>query len=494
MAKSKHRIANNFGGNKKHFLAEILRNTNLEKTMVVPLEIGKSCNKALLADYLGTVFEGSFEFHNSLEGMTFLHHTLSRVSAERQMQTVVIGMEATGHYSKLPARHLHELGYRHLFVLNPLITRKIREAGLTWSKTDDLDLGAVGQGLLSGYGTPYRPQEPVWQDLRELCRFRRFQVNRGTALKNKIHSLLDQLLPGVSALSLFKDDGVWHPAALEFFGKYPNVAAVSRLRPQSIDEFFRRRGRRLTGEASHELLAWSRTTFQQESAGMKTQEGVMQALLEELKTLQKNLSELEVQALGFLVRIPAVLLLTIHWVGVLRAAEFAGEISPLEQYPNSRTLLKAAGLDPTTRQSASQESPMHPISKRGSVRLRYISLQIGEGLMQHNDYFSMRAQPFFERGQTKGYACVATTTRFLRVAHALLTQEQPFQPPNGLGVSKDPLLKIADFLHHHKASDRIEEYTQHARRFLKGSSHTGPTTCQAQGGDRLESSLSAETD
>lgn len=275
MAKSNKRIPQHIGGSKGNLFVERLKSSNLEKMMVVPIEIGKSYHKALIADYFGSVLKEPFEFHSSQEGINFLHNTISKVSKGHQAEKILLGLEAIGHYYKKPAASIHELGYNNLFVLNPLSTAQSRKAGLTWSKTDDIDLGAIGQALLSGYGTIYRPEKPLWEDLREICRYRRFRVRHQTALKNKIHVMLDNLLPGIAELQMFKNPYLWHSASLEFFTKYPNVNLISHLRPRYIIEFFRRRGRRLSPEDGHQLIRWTSQTFSQGAPANSTREDVL---------------------------------------------------------------------------------------------------------------------------------------------------------------------------------------------------------------------------
>lgn len=473
MAKSIRKIAQHIGGSKGNLFAERLRSSGVGRPMVVPIEIGKSCHKALIADCSGNILKQPFEFHSSQEGIRFLHHTLSKVSKPHQAGEFFIGLEATGHYYKKPAASIYELGYTNLFVLNPISTAQCRKAGLTWSKTDDIDLRAIGQALLSGYGTPYRPEQPMWEDLREICRYRRFQVKRQTALKNKIQGMLDHLLTGIAELDLFKDSGRWHPASLEFFTAYPNVESISHLKPGRVVEFFRRRGRRLSPEAAHQLIRWTRQTFNQAAPANATREEILKALLLELKQRIAQISQLEVDLLGYLVRIPAVLLLSMDYIGPIRAGEFAGESTPLEQYPNSRALIKAAGLDSTKFQSATRESTKHPISKKGSRKLRYISIDIGDALMRHNDHFAYLANRLMERGKSQNCACVATATRFMRVAFWMIKEQTPFQPTDGLGVSKDPLDKIEQFLRKRHASDKIEEYVKLSKNYFDHSDPKG---------------------
>lgn len=469
MVKNNKRISKHIGGNKGNLLAERLKSTSLEKTMIVPIEIGKSNHKALMADYLGSIFKESFEFHSSQEGINFLHNTISKVSTDHQIENIFISMEATGHYYKKPAASIFELGYKNLFILNPLSTAQCRKAGLTWSKTDDIDLRANAQALLSGYGTIFRPEKPIWEDLRELTRFRRFLVKHQTALKNKIHVMFDNLLPGVTDLKIFKYPHLWDSASLDFFIKYPNVELVSRLKPHRIVEFFRSRGRHLLPEDGFQLIRWTKQTFNLTSPANPTREQILKSLILELKQLSEKITQLEIDMLSYLVKIPAVLLLSMHYIGPIRAAEFAGEITPFEQYPNSHALIKGGGFDSTRFQSSTQESNNHPTSGRGSNNLRYITIDISNALMRHNDYFTFFANQLMERGKSQACACIATACRFIRVAFWIIKDQKPFQPPNGLGVSKDPLNKIRLFLEERHASERIEEYIKYAKRYFNQS-------------------------
>ncbi len=469
MAKISKGASRHIGGIKGDLLTERLRSTHLERIMIVPIEIGKSYHKAFMADYFGSIFKEPFEFHSSQEGISFLHNTISKVSREHHFEVTFVALEATGHYYKRPAASIHELGYDNLFILNPLSTAHCRKAGLTWSKSDDIDLRAIGQALLSGYGTIYRPEEPIWEDLRQICRYRRFQVRHQTALKNRIRAIMDNLIPGIAELEMFRDCNLWHPACLAFFNRYPNIELISRLRPHNIVKFFRRRGRRLSPERAHQLIRWTRQTFKQNCPANSTREEILKSLLLEFKQLSENISQLEVKLLGYLVRIPAILLLSIDYVGPIRAGEFAGEITPFDQYPNSRALIKGAGLDSTSLQSSTRESTDHAVSKKGSKNLRYISVSIGDILMKHNDHFAYFVNKLMERGKSRNCALIATTTRFMRVAFWMIKDQKPFQPTDGLGVSKDPFAKIELFLKRRNASDRIEEYISLARRYFDQS-------------------------
>lgn len=435
--------------------------------MIIPLEIGKSSHKALIANYFGHILQAPFEFHNSYEGVRFLQNNILHISKKQPIEKIIIGMEATGHYFKKTAAHLNNMGYDNLFILNPLSTSYCRKAGLTWSKTDDIDLSAVGQSLISGYGNPYHPEAPLWTDLKEACRYRRLLVKHQTSLKNKLHSLFDLLLPGINQLTLFKDTYLWNPASLDFFIKYPNINAIVQLQPKSIIKFFQRRNRRISSEMASQLLTWAKKGLLPYPEANTSREFILKELIDQLIYLSKKIQQIEINLCGYLVQTPAILLLSINYVGIIRAAEFAGEIAPLEQYPKSRALVKAAGLDSTRYQSAASESSKRPVSNKGSRKLRYITIDTADALMKHNLYFASIAKELMAKGKSKGCACVATATRFIRIAFHMINNQQLFKPPNGLGVSENPSDKIKAFLQARQASHFIEQYLTYSKKYLK---------------------------
>ncbi|NQU54053.1 MAG: IS110 family transposase [Bacteroidetes bacterium] len=467
MVKNNEVITQHISKIKGNIFTERLKISTPEKTMIVPVEIGKDSHKALLANYYGEIFKAPFEFHNSLEGVRYFNNTVSKYAEMKSTENIFVAMEATGHYYKNIANSMYSHGYNNLFILNPVTTSLCRKAGLTWSKTDEVDLRAIGQALICGYGTVYSQEKPYWDDLKELCRYRRFQVRHETALKNKLHAVLDRILPGIDQLKMFRNSYMFHQSSLEFFLKYHNSQIISQLRPNKINEFFKNRNRRLKSEAGYDLVRWSKTTIKHDSPANETREEILKSLLIELKQLCETISELEVEILSYFVRTPAVLLLSIDGVGPLSGSEFAAELPSFDNCISSKAMIKSAGLDSTRYQSSTQESTDTHISRKGSARLRYISVIIAGLLINHNDYFRELSDKLIqERGKTKDCAYIATACRFMRVAYWMIKDKKRFEPSNQLGNRKDPFDKIKLFLADRKASDKIEEYTNLASKYL----------------------------
>jgi transposase len=468
MVKSNKSVAQHLGGIKGNLFTERLESANLEKTMVVPIDIGKNSHKAMIANYFGSVLHSPFEFDNSKPGVTLFHKQVSSLAAHLGSERILVAMEATGHYYQNLSLHLQGLGYE-TYILNPISTKRCREAGLTWSKTDEKDLVAIGQALISAYATPLHLQEPVWASLKIIERQRRYQIKHQTAFKNKTHAILDSLCPGISEVDIFKEGHLWDNASMDFLMSYSTPTQIIRLGSQRALNFFRRRGRRLNKLQTDQLIQWAKNALTHNRPETPTMEYILSLLLRQLSRVGEDIRLLEIELVKNLVQIPPVLLLSIDYIGPVTAGEFGGEISPLSQYRCARSVIKGAGLDPVSYQSSNYEAPNHPISGKGSSPLRYISIDIGDRLMKNNEHFSSFANRLIGRGKSENCACVAVTGKFIRIAFSMIKELKPFRPSTGLGIAKDPLRKIEQFLIQRKAPELVDSCIQSAKFYLKGA-------------------------
>ena len=115
---------------------------------------------------------------------------------------------------------------------------------------------------------------------------------------------------------------------------------------------------------------------------------------------------------------------------------------------------------------STQESSKHTISNMGSRTLRYITIHSADDLMKRNEYFAHFAKELMRRGKSKGFSSVPARPIVIRVAFSMIKDQKTFKPANCLGISKDPLFKIKDFLQNHKASEHTDEYVEYAQKYL----------------------------
>lgn len=216
-------------------LAAELRGQDLGRVLIVPIDGGKHSHKALIANALGDILEDTFEFDNNLVGAVMFDKEVQRAARQVESTHVFVGVEPTGHYVENFVQELLKRNYE-VRELNPYSVRCEREAGLTWCKTDDLDLCTIGQLLLNGKGRPAEQTSALYYNLRQAVRARRSSVRRRADIQHQIHSYMDRLFPGLLTTKVFGDPfGV---AGLSFMRHYGNARRVKRTGKSRLSRWF----------------------------------------------------------------------------------------------------------------------------------------------------------------------------------------------------------------------------------------------------------------
>lgn len=76
-----------------------------------------------------------------------------------------------------------------MLLINAYTTSESRAENLNWSKTDDIDLFAIASALIDGKTT----KSSNYEKLKDLCRYRRYEVQKRSAIKSKIRVLMDKI-------------------------------------------------------------------------------------------------------------------------------------------------------------------------------------------------------------------------------------------------------------------------------------------------------------
>ena len=124
-----------------------------------------------------------------------------------------------------------------LYPINPKALARYREAFRTSGAKDDPADAELLLDLLRKHRDqllPWRPDTVDARTLQALCEQRRKLVNHRVALTNRITSLLKQYFP--QALAWVGD--VASRQACDFLGKWPALAAVQRVRPNTLRTFY----------------------------------------------------------------------------------------------------------------------------------------------------------------------------------------------------------------------------------------------------------------
>lgn len=164
---------------------------------------------------------------------------------------------------------------------------------------------------------------------------------------------------------------------------------------------------------------------------------------DEIIRLNREINRLEDRIEWLLCQTRGLLLLSMQQINVISAAEFMAEVGlDLERYHSASAIIKLAGTNPVPEQSAGHNGQMR-ISKQGNPWLREIVTRIGKNLSEGcNPYFvAFTSHLSCRYGKQKR---VAAGNKFIRVAYAMITKGELFEPKTWQGetLTVNPLGKL----------------------------------------------------
>jgi len=466
----------------RRFTDEI-RNLNLGKVLVVPIDGGKNSHKALVANYFGDILDDPFEFTNTGSGVRMFHTIVKNISSSIAAQKIIIGLESTGHYYENLYRHLVDLGY-DVAMINPMSVYSQRSGQLNWCKTDEIDLCAIGQVLIDNQATESRLPEGLYYNLKQLTRLRRDEVRKRATLKTQTRVLCDHIFPGLQNSDIFSD--FWGKSSILLLGNYPTPNSIIRLGAKRLARFFKKHNTKLGLYTGERLVNLAKNSLGANRVDLEAHLLNMRFKLADLKIANKKIKKLDTELARYLVHTPGILLLSIKEINVPSAAEYVAEVGPLEQAGSAKKIIARAGLNPSKFQTSEYERSDNPITKHGSNPLRNISLIISQNLIRidphslrpHNPYFREFFDRLVEEGKDKRLAKVACANKFVRVSSRMMRERELFSPPTrrSNNPSDDPLVKLKKFLSLNKAEGLSEELVGIAKERLP--SHYRKSSCK----------------
>jgi hypothetical protein len=135
-------------------------------------------------------------------------------------------------------------------------------------------------------------------------------------------------------------------------------------------------------------------------------------------------------------------------VNVVSAAEFAGEMGPIEHYANARAITGRAGLFPSRYQSDRVDRSDGPLVRSGNRSLRQSILMIADNLMRCNHHFRNLAAGWRTAGKDPRDTHVKVGSRFCRIAYQMVAGRQVYRHPSCQPRSF-VLRKLIDFHREH---------------------------------------------
>lgn len=452
----------------ERFTREI-RGMDLNQVLIVPIDIAKQSHRALVANYFGDIIVEPFTFENTIGGAKLLEVRIDEAARQARAKKIFIAMESTGHYGENLSRYLKSRSFCVLGA-NPYAVSMKRQGSLTWCKTDDIDLCAIGSLVLDNVVTEASRTSGVYYNLRIAARARRKAVFRMGRLKTEIRCILDRLFPGLEKLNCFGDIGT--RGVREFLKCNPTPQRVLMMGEGRLVHVCRTKKIQFSEQDVSSILRVAKDALSREEGEQEILVELLNEKLQELDQLEGKIKSWEVRMGQYFVQTPGVWLLRMTNVGVVAAAEFIGETGDPSHFQKGDSYIRYAGLEPRKNRSGKFESSMEPITKLGSGKLRYIATIIAQNVVWKNVYFKTFANRLIDKGKEINVARVAVGCKFLKIAHPIMVLKERFVPPESFSecFNNDIEKKVRTFFETHRAGDSYEKILPALRQELKNLS------------------------
>ncbi|MGY0356428.1 IS110 family RNA-guided transposase (plasmid) [Enterococcus avium] len=162
---------------------------------------------------------------------------------------------------------------------------------------------------------------------------------------------------------------------------------------------------------------------------------VLGVLAKEIRSLEKLIKDLDKAIDDLVVVLPEYQCLTsIPGIGPVYAAGILAEIGPINRFSDESKLAKYAGLYWRQNQSGNSEYENTPMAKRGNRYLRYYLVEATNSVRRYKpEYHAYYKKKYAETPKHKHKrAIVLTARKFTRLVDTLLRNHQLYMPPRSV--------------------------------------------------------------
>ncbi len=336
---------------------------------------------------------------------------------------VKVGVEAAGHYHRPVLDHRWPDGWEVL-ELNPAqVAEQRRVQGRRRVKTDVIDLEAITELVLAGYGRVVTDRDVVIGEVSAWARHRRRRVATRSATKNQLLGQLDRAFPGLTlALPDVLGTRIGRLVAAEF----ADPARLAGLGVNRLIRFAATRDLQLRRPVAERVIAAAHDALPTRDAVIARR--ILAADLVLLADLDIQIDAAETALESLLPRSPYATLTSVPGWGVIRVSNYAAALGDPQRWPGPRQIYRASGLSPMQYESAHKRRD-GAISREGSVALRRALIDLGIGLWLNDQAAKNYARGLKDRGKHGGIVACALAHRANRIAYALVRDHVTYEPP-----------------------------------------------------------------
>jgi transposase len=385
----------------------------------VGIDIAKNTHEVAIVSDSGDLVGSTLKVVNTTTGAQKLLDCLVKTAVHAD--SAVIGMEATGHYWLAIYSFLVGQGYT-VKVINPIVTDAYRNMSVRKAKTDQIDAVVIAKVLRLGEYKESPTANEQTMALRQLCRFRAYEIDLCSNLKRKSIALLDQIFPEYA--KLFSD--TFGVASREVLMNYSTPEELSQINTKKLANLLDKASRGRFGKdkalqikdtATHSLgikIATDAFAFQ------------LRQLLEQISFIEDQVEQLDLQIAAYVKRSDSFIT-TIPGVGPVLGAVILSEVGDISRFEDGKKLVAYAGIDASVSQSGNFEGTHMHMSKRGSPYLRRALYTAAGVAAFHDPELSAYYQRLRGRGKHHSVAVGAIARKLCYIVFSVLSENRPFE-------------------------------------------------------------------
>lgn len=402
----------------------------------VGIDVSLSAHHVQFMDEAGQDL-ASFVVPNDLPGADTLIQKVLETAAAKQMDSVVVGMEATAnlgwhlaHYLKQQlsdqAPHLHT----HIHVLNARRVARFKKGYDNLPKNDRIDAWVIADHLRFGRLSQAMTDTVQYEALQRLTRTR-FHLMQSIS-RDKTY-FLNQLFLKFSGL---RQDNPFSNT----FGA-TSLAVIQELEPEEIAAMpledlveilvDKSRNRFMNPEqTARELQKVARRSFRLDKAMQDPVNLSLSVTLSVIQHMESEVRRLDKAIAKLLKGIPNTLE-SVKGIGPVYAAGIIAEIGDIKRFRNHNALAKYAGLVWNQYQSGEYEAEETARMRTGNTYLRYYLIQAADQVRRYDTEYGAFYQKKFDEALKHQHkrALVLTARKLVRLVFTLLNTNKLYTPP-----------------------------------------------------------------
>lgn len=399
-----------------------------EENLIIGIDVGSKKHFARAFDWRGIEYsKKAFAFSNDIEGFAGFLEWISDIQKKNGKETVIPGMEPTGHYWFDLALFLRDNGMKPVLV-NPLHVKRSKELDDHLpSKNDMKDPKTIAKLIIEGrYAFPYLP-EGIYAESRNASNMR-FQIETElTRNKNRIQRWF----------------AIYFPEYTEVYGSFEAISSMMILRQaalpcdiislgvEKINQIWREAKLRAVGKKRAQTLLEAAQRSIGHTEGLDTARLEISLLLEDYDKLQGRLKQITELIEKLVSKVPyAEKLLQIKGIGMKTVSGFIAEVGDISRFTDAKQIRKLAG-QAVVENSSGKHNGKSRISKRGRKRLRYLLFEAALSLTATNPEFREIHKYYTSRETNplkKKQSLMALANKLIRVFYTILKHGTDYDP------------------------------------------------------------------